>query len=155
AILRQVPLKTIKEAIESIQGVAGRFEQVEAGQDYAVIVDYAHTPDSLQNVLKTVEEFAERKIYVVVGTGGDRDKTKRPQMATVATNDAQLTIRTTDKPRTESPMDIINDMTAELSAVNYEGIESRKQAIEQAINYATSGDVILIAGKGHETYQEF
>lgn len=154
AILRQVPLKTIKEAIESIQGVAGRFEQVEAGQDYAVIVDYAHTPDSLQNVLKTVEEFAERKIYVVVGTGGDRDKTKRPQMATVATNYADWTILTSDNPRTESPMDILNDMTAELSAVNYEVIESRKQAIEQAINYATSGDVILIAGKGHETYQE-
>src|SRR5699024_11008461 len=97
---------------------------------------------------------AERKIYVVVGTGGDRDKTKRPQMATVATNYADWTILTSDNPRTESPMDILNDMTAELSAVNYEVIESRKQAIQQEINDATSGDVRLIAGKGHETNQE-
>src|SRR5699024_4263940 len=75
-------------------------------------------------------------------------------MATIATNYADWTILTSDNPRTESPMEILNDMTAELSAVNYEVIESRKQAIEQAINYATSGDVILIAGKGHETYKE-
>src|SRR5699024_12078878 len=101
AIVQQMVIKTIKEGIESIHGVAVRFEQVEAWQDYAVIVDYAHTPDSLQNVLKTVEEVAERKIYVVVGTGGDRDKTKRPQMATVATNYADWTILTCDNPRTE------------------------------------------------------
>src|SRR5699024_10228215 len=131
AILRQVPLKTIKEAIESIQGVAGRFEQVEAGQDYAVIVDYAHTPVSLQNVLKTVEEFAVRKIYVVVGTGGDRDKTKRPQMATVATNYADWTILTSTSPRTESPRENANSSTAALSVVNSAGIVSRTEAIAE------------------------
>lgn len=154
ALLREVPLATIKRAIEGIQGVAGRFEQVEAGQDYAVIVDYAHTPDSLQNVLETVKEFAERKIYVVVGTGGDRDKTKRPQMAAVATEFADCAIFTSDNPRTEQPMAILNDMTDGVPAANYEVIENRKKAIETAISYATTGDVILIAGKGHEAYQE-
>src|SRR5699024_5823175 len=102
AILRQVPLKTIKEAIESIQVVAGRFEPVVARQDYAGIVEYAHTPNSLQNVLITVEDWATRKIYADVGTGGDRDKTKPPQTATIATNYADGTILTPDNPRTES-----------------------------------------------------
>lgn len=154
ALLRQVPLATIKKALEDIPGVPGRFEQVDAGQDYAVIVDYAHTPDSLENVLRTVQEFAEKKVYVVVGTGGDRDRKKRPLMAATAVEYSDLAILTSDNPRTEDPQAILRDMTDGLQGENYAVVENRKQAIEKAVLLAEPGDVILIAGKGHETYQE-
>lgn len=154
AYVKKIPLSVIKEALEDIVGVDGRFERVDVGQDYAVIVDYAHTPDSLENVLQTIEQFAEQKIYVVVGTGGDRDRTKRPLMAEVAVKYSDWTIFTSDNPRTEDPHAILHDMTDGLTANNYEVIENRKQAIERAVSLAKKGDVILIAGKGHETYQE-
>lgn len=154
AILLKVPLKTIKEALETIAGVDGRFEQVTVGQKFAVIVDYAHTPDSLENVLQTIKEFAEQKVYVVVGTGGDRDRTKRPLMANVATKYSDVAIFTSDNPRTEEPLAILNDMTSGLTAKNYQVIENRKEAIHHAVQLANDGDIILIAGKGHETYQE-
>lgn len=154
ALLREVPLDRIKKALEDIPGVPGRFEQVDVGQDYAVIVDYAHTPDSLENVLRTIEEFATRKVYVVVGTGGDRDRTKRPLMAGTAVRYSNLAILTSDNPRTEDPVSILQDMTDGLTEKNYEVIINRKQAIEKAVSLAEAGDVILIAGKGHETYQE-
>lgn len=154
AIAMNVPLSTIKTAFESITGVNGRFEQVNAGQNYAVIVDYAHTPDSLENVLTTIKEFATKNIYVVVGCGGDRDRSKRPLMAEIATQYADLALFTTDNPRTEDPKDILADMTDGLTSTNYEVIVDRKEAIERAIHLAKEDDVILIAGKGHETYQE-
>jgi UDP-N-acetylmuramoyl-L-alanyl-D-glutamate--2,6-diaminopimelate ligase len=154
ALLRQVPVATIKHALESMPGIAGRFEQVDIGQDYAVIVDYAHTPDSLENVLTTIEDFKEQKVYVVVGTGGDRDKKKRPLMAKVAVDHGDWVIFTSDNPRTEAPGAILQDMTTDLTAENYEVIKNRGAAIKQAIGLAKTGDVILIAGKGHETYQE-
>lgn len=152
--VQNVPLSVIKEALEEVNGVDGRFERVDVGQDYAVIVDYAHTPDSLENVLQTIKEFANRKIYVVVGSGGDRDRTKRPLMAQVALNYSDWTIFTSDNPRTEDPKQILQDMTRGIKGDHYEVIENRKEAIERAIELASSGDVILIAGKGHETYQE-
>lgn len=154
AIAMEVPLLTIKHALESISGVAGRFEQVQAGQNFATIVDYAHTPDSLQNVLETIAEFKQNKVYVVVGTGGDRDRTKRPLMAQVALDYADKVIFTSDNPRTEDPQDILNDMTQSLTDSHFEVIIDRQEAIDRAVQLAEDGDTILIAGKGHETYQE-
>src|SRR5699024_6869006 len=110
-ILKIVSLSIIKSTFEVINGVAGRFEQVNAGQNFAVVVDYAPTPDSLENVLQTVKEFTDNKVYVVVGTGGDRDKKKRPLMANVALDYADQAIFTSDNPRTEDPQSILSDMT--------------------------------------------
>ncbi|WP_067728303.1 UDP-N-acetylmuramoyl-L-alanyl-D-glutamate--2,6-diaminopimelate ligase [Oceanobacillus damuensis] len=155
AIAAKVPLSVIKTAMESINGVNGRFEPVVEGQDFAVIVDYAHTPDSLENVLQTSREFAKKKVYVVVGCGGDRDRSKRPLMAKIALTYADHAIFTSDNPRTENPQQILDDMTSGLdeSDGSFEVIEDRKDAIKQAVNYAKDEDIILIAGKGHETYQ--
>lgn len=152
--VQNVPFTIIKEALEEVNGVDGRFERVDVGQDYAVIVDYAHTPDSLINVLETIKQFAEQKVYVVVGSGGDRDRTKRPLMAQAALDYSDWTIFTSDNPRTEDPKQILQDMTSGITGDHFEVIENRKEAIERAIQLASSGDVILIAGKGHETYQE-
>ncbi|MBP2077545.1 UDP-N-acetylmuramoyl-L-alanyl-D-glutamate--2,6-diaminopimelate ligase [Oceanobacillus polygoni] len=154
AIAANVPLTEIKTALEQIEGVNGRFEPVVEGQNYAVIVDYAHTPDSLENVLQTAREFAKNNVYVVVGCGGDRDRTKRPLMASIAVKYADHAIFTSDNPRTEDPQLILDDMTAGLGeSSSYDVIIDRKTAISQAIGHATSDDIILIAGKGHETYQ--
>ncbi|UQD51616.1 UDP-N-acetylmuramoyl-L-alanyl-D-glutamate--2,6-diaminopimelate ligase [Bacillus methanolicus] len=149
-----ISLKQMIKSIEEVEGVPGRFELVNAGQDFAVIVDYAHTPDSLENVLKTVKQFAERNIYVVVGCGGDRDRTKRPLMAKIACKYATHPIFTSDNPRSEDPLQIIRDMEEGVKGKQYKSIVDRKEAITYAINNAQKGDVILIAGKGHETYQQ-
>ncbi len=141
------------QSIEEISGVSGRFELVSAGQEFPVIVDYAHTPDSLENVLKTVKEFAQKKIFVVVGCGGDRDKTKRPIMAKIACQLATDPIFTSDNPRSEDPAQILRDMEAGVIGQTYQVIEDRRQAIQHAVTKAEAGDVIVIAGKGHETYQ--
>lgn len=154
AISANVPLSDIKDALENVKGVSGRFEPVEGNHDFAVIVDYAHTPDSLENVLKTIKGFAKQKIYVVVGCGGDRDKTKRPLMADIAIDYADHVVFTSDNPRTEDPGLILNDMTEGLEEEHYEIIESRKDAINKVVKLADTDDIILIAGKGHETYQE-
>ncbi|SIQ77505.1 UDP-N-acetylmuramoylalanyl-D-glutamate--2,6-diaminopimelate ligase [Peribacillus simplex] len=140
-------------SIEDIKGVAGRFELITANQDFPVIVDYAHTPDSLENVLKTVGEFARKKIFVIVGCGGDRDKTKRPIMAEIACSLATDPIFTSDNPRSEDAAQILRDMEAGVVGKEYTVIEDRRQAIAYAVSKAEEGDVILIAGKGHETYQ--
>ncbi|GAB3067961.1 UDP-N-acetylmuramoyl-L-alanyl-D-glutamate--2,6-diaminopimelate ligase [Virgibacillus ainsalahensis] len=154
AIASNVPLHVIKTAMESINGVNGRFEPIVCNQSYSVIVDYAHTPDSLENVLQTIKGFAKRKVYVVVGCGGDRDRTKRPLMAKTALKYADYAIFTSDNPRTEDPKVILNDMTDGLISSDYEVIIDRKKAIRQAIELAEDDDIILIAGKGHETYQQ-
>lgn len=143
----------IIDAIGTLNGVAGRFELVEAGQNYTVIVDYAHTPDGLENVLRTVKEIAKGKIYSVCGCGGDRDKTKRPQMAKISTEYADESIFTSDNPRSEKPENILEDMVNGLKNNTYKCIINRKEAIEYAVSNAKAGDVIIIAGKGHETYQ--
>ncbi|GEN30340.1 UDP-N-acetylmuramoyl-L-alanyl-D-glutamate--2,6-diaminopimelate ligase [Cerasibacillus quisquiliarum] len=156
AICHNVSLHTIKEALESMTGVDGRFEPVVVGQDFGVIVDYAHTPDSLENVLTTIQEFANKKITVVVGCGGDRDRSKRPLMAQVAVKYADEAVFTSDNPRTEDPNQIIEDMVQGLNEkeTNYTVIVDRKKAIEYAIQKAESEDIVIIAGKGHETYQQ-
>jgi UDP-N-acetylmuramoyl-L-alanyl-D-glutamate--2,6-diaminopimelate ligase len=148
-----VPLDVIVDALEKTKGVPGRFEVVNVGQKFTVIVDYAHTPDSLENVLKTIQQFAKGKIYTVVGCGGDRDRTKRPIMANIAVTYSDKAIFTSDNPRTEDPMQILKDMEADLEKTNYCSIVDRKKAIEYAVSLAKEEDVILIAGKGHETYQ--
>ncbi|HEU4962546.1 MAG TPA: UDP-N-acetylmuramoyl-L-alanyl-D-glutamate--2,6-diaminopimelate ligase [Bacilli bacterium] len=157
ACLREgVSLEQIKSSLERIPGVNGRFESVDAGQDFTVIVDYSHTPDSLENALKTVNEFATGRVYCIVGCGGDRDRTKRPLMAGIAAQYADLAIITSDNPRTEDPERILDDMEAGLADTareRYVRITDRTSAIRYAVELAKADDVILIAGKGHETYQ--
>ncbi|MCM2674825.1 UDP-N-acetylmuramoyl-L-alanyl-D-glutamate--2,6-diaminopimelate ligase [Alkalicoccobacillus plakortidis] len=154
AIASGLELEQVKESIERVQGIAGRFEPVQCGQPFSVIVDYAHTADSLKNVLDTVSELTNGQVTVVVGCGGDRDASKRPVMAEIAVKQADRAIFTSDNPRSEDPELILKDMTSGLLADNYETILDRKQAIYRAIEEAEEGDVVLIAGKGHETYQD-
>lgn len=148
-----IPLESMKKSLQSMEGVAGRFETISLGQPYAVIVDYAHTPDSLENVLKTVRQFTQGKVFCVVGCGGDRDKTKRPLMAQIATEAADFAFFTSDNPRSENPVDIIKDMEKGVNKNNYTVIVDRKEAIAAAIQKAKKDDAVIIAGKGHETYQ--
>jgi UDP-N-acetylmuramoyl-L-alanyl-D-glutamate--2,6-diaminopimelate ligase len=153
AYVSNVPLDSAAATIERMKGVPGRFEAVNGGQDFSVIVDYAHTPDSLENVLKTIRQFAQKRIYTIIGCGGDRDRTKRPLMAKVACTYSTDPIFTSDNPRTEDPLQILADMEKGVQGHPYRVIPDRKAAIETAITEAKEGDVVLIAGKGHETYQ--
>lgn len=154
ALVSGIPLEQAIRSIESVKGVAGRFELIDAGQDFTVIVDYAHTPDSLENVLKTIKEFATGEVFVVVGCGGDRDRTKRPLMAKIASDYSEHPIFTSDNPRSEDPIQIIKEMVGGVEGQAYEAIVDRKLAIRHAISLAKKNDVVLIAGKGHETYQQ-
>ncbi|MBP3038731.1 UDP-N-acetylmuramoyl-L-alanyl-D-glutamate--2,6-diaminopimelate ligase [Bacillaceae bacterium Marseille-Q3522] len=149
-----IPIEKIAASVEKVKGVAGRFEMVHAGQHFSVIVDYSHTPDSLENALKTIRQFAKKKIYVVVGCGGDRDRTKRPLMAKIACQYATDAIFTSDNPRSEDPVAIIHQMEEGVKGKRYKSFIHRKEAIEDAIFAAEADDVVLIAGKGHETYQQ-
>jgi UDP-N-acetylmuramoyl-L-alanyl-D-glutamate--2,6-diaminopimelate ligase len=147
--------ETIREALPGAGGVPGRFEPVDAGQEFAVIVDYSHKPDALDNVLRTAREMASRKLVVVVGAGGDRDRGKRPLMGAAAARHGDLVIVTSDNPRSEDPEAIIAAVAE--GAGEGQGVEritDRRAAIERAIGLAGEGDVVVIAGKGHETYQE-
>lgn len=146
-------LDEIIASLESFRGVAGRFESVDAGQSFPVIVDYAHTPDSLENVLKTARSLTKGRVFAIVGCGGDRDRKKRPLMAKIACRYADYAIFTSDNPRSEDPRAIIADMEAGVKGEEYVVIVDRAEAIEHAIFTAQTGDLVLIAGKGHETYQ--
>ncbi|MCG0274728.1 MAG: UDP-N-acetylmuramoyl-L-alanyl-D-glutamate--2,6-diaminopimelate ligase [Thermosediminibacteraceae bacterium] len=149
-----VDLDTIAEALEKVKGVPGRFEPVDEGQDFTVIVDYAHTPDGLENVLSTIKSFARGRIITVFGAGGDRDRGKRPLMGRVVSEYSDYFIITSDNPRSEDPEAIIDDIEKGVSENSkYERMPDRKEAIKRAIELASEGDVILIAGKGHENYQ--
>lgn len=151
-----IPVPIIKRALENVTGVPGRFELVDRGQDFAVIVDYAHTPDGLQNVLSTAREITSGRLITVFGCGGDRDRTKRPQMGAIAAQMSDLAVVTSDNPRNEDPMNIIEDILPGVrgtNRANYVVIPDRREAIRQAIREAGSGDVVVIAGKGHEDYQ--
>ncbi|GGD71044.1 UDP-N-acetylmuramoyl-L-alanyl-D-glutamate--2,6-diaminopimelate ligase [Paenibacillus nasutitermitis] len=158
ALIEEVPLDQIKASLESLHGVPGRVEAVKAGQPFAVIVDYAHTPDGLENVLAAVKELATGKIICVFGCGGDRDRTKRPLMGSIAGRYADYAIVTSDNPRTEDPQQILKDVEVGLigdgvPGDRYELQEDRRAAIQKAVDMASPEDVILIAGKGHEAYQ--
>ncbi|MGP4040397.1 UDP-N-acetylmuramoyl-L-alanyl-D-glutamate--2,6-diaminopimelate ligase [Gracilibacillus sp. D59] len=148
-----IELEIIQNVLNNTSGVKGRFQPVEHKKDFGVIIDYAHTPDSLENVLSTINRFCEGNIYVVVGCGGDRDRRKRPLMAEVACQSADQAYFTSDNPRSESPQAIIDDMVKGLKHDNYQTVLDREEAIKQAIEKANDKDVVLIAGKGHETYQ--
>jgi UDP-N-acetylmuramoyl-L-alanyl-D-glutamate--2,6-diaminopimelate ligase len=152
-----IPVDTIKEALESTRGVPGRFELVDSGQDFAVIVDYAHTPDGLENILKTARQIAAGRLITVFGCGGDRDRTKRPLMGEIAAAYSDHAIITSDNPRTEDPLKIIEDVEAGVRPAAEKGgytVEpDRRKAIRLAVETARPGDVVVIAGKGHEDYQ--
>lgn len=154
ALIEGFSLHKIKNSLERVKGVAGRFECVNREVPYMVLVDYSHTPDSLENALSTIQEFAEGKVICVVGCGGDRDRSKRPQMAKVAESYSDLTIVTSDNPRSEPPEQILDEMVQGFTKQEYVRLVDRQRAIEFAIEQAGPGDVVLIAGKGHETYQE-
>lgn len=145
----------IVQGFKNTKGVAGRFESIPNDKDISVIVDYAHTPDALENILKTAQGFAKGDIITVFGCGGDRDKTKRPIMGSIAQKYSNYSIVTSDNPRTEDPKAIINDILVGLNKEdnNFEVVEDRKEAIKAAIKKAKKGDVVIIAGKGHENYQ--
>jgi UDP-N-acetylmuramoyl-L-alanyl-D-glutamate--2,6-diaminopimelate ligase len=144
---------TIAGALPGAGGVPGRFEPVDVGQDFAVIVDYSHKPDALDNVLRTARELATRHLIVVVGAGGDRDRGKRPLMGAAAAQHADTVVITSDNPRSEDPEAIIAAI-AEGAGRDAVQIVDRRGAIDHAIGLAGPGDVVIIAGKGHETYQE-
>lgn len=150
-----IPRGVFQEALRTTGGVAGRFEVVPNNKGINVIVDYAHTPDALENVLKTAKEFAKGNIITVFGCGGDRDKSKRPLMGKIGQEFSDICFVTSDNPRTEDPKLIIEDILKGLDQKNknYRVVVDRKEAIEEAIKFAKKDDIVIIAGKGHENYQ--
>ncbi len=153
-----VPAPDAAKALESMPGVPGRLETVEAGQDFKVYVDYAHTDDALANALETVREVTSGRVLVLFGCGGDRDAGKRRRMGGVAALQADFTVITSDNPRSEPPEQIANEIVDGHTAHCTEGLMvelDRARAIEEIIWMARPGDAVVIAGKGHETYQEF
>lgn len=152
-----VSVRQAAEALLTVQGVKGRIEVVPTpGKDYTVLIDYAHTPDGLENVLRSVRDFCKGRLIAVFGCGGDRDPIKRPIMGRIGAELADIAIITSDNPRTEDPMAIIRDVTAGLdtSSEFVKIIENRRKAIEYAMDIGKKDDIIVLAGKGHETYQE-
>jgi UDP-N-acetylmuramoyl-L-alanyl-D-glutamate--2,6-diaminopimelate ligase len=152
------PIEAVVETLSALRGAPGRFETFKGG-DITVIVDYAHTPDALANVLQTIEglRVPGQRIITVVGCGGNRDKGKRPLMGDIAARMSDYAVFTSDNPRNEQPLDIIQDMLQGVSISDRKKvvvIEDRRAAIREAIQMAQAGDIVLVAGKGHETYQE-
>lgn len=152
-----VSLTDCAEVLANVQGVKGRVEVVPTpGKDFTVLIDYAHTPDGLENVLSSVKGFCKGRLIAVFGCGGDRDPIKRPIMGKIGTEIADIAIITSDNPRTESPMAIIDDILKGVEAPEekWKVIENRPEAIQYAVDIAEKDDIIVLAGKGHETYQE-
>ncbi|MBR3968185.1 MAG: UDP-N-acetylmuramoyl-L-alanyl-D-glutamate--2,6-diaminopimelate ligase [Clostridia bacterium] len=149
------PINTVATAIESIKGIKGRAESVPTGRDFTVIIDYAHTPDGLKNILKTFRDCEKNRVIALFGCGGDRDKTKRPIMGKIAVRYADYVIVTSDNPRSEDPEMIIKDILegTQGASTPVKVIENRVEAIKYAVSIALPGDIIVLAGKGHETYQ--
>ena len=150
-----VSLNTIISALSSTSGVRGRIETIPTGRDFTVITDYAHSPDSLENVLSSLKETVKGRLVALFGCGGDRDRTKRPLMAAAAARHADALIVTSDNPRTEDPQAIIDEILPGLEgfSVPYTVIVNRREAIFHAVRTAQPGDTIVLAGKGHEDYQ--
>ena len=157
AVQLGISLSDAAKALQSVQGVKGRVEVVPTpGKPYTVLIDYAHTPDGLENVLSSVKGYCKGRLIAVFGCGGDRDPIKRPIMGKIGTDIADIAVVTSDNPRTEEPMAIIEDIVKGIDPDknNYLVIENRVQAIHQAMDIAEKNDIIVLAGKGHETYQE-
>ena len=150
-----IPLATAAEALKELHGVKGRAEVVPTGRDFTVIIDYAHTPDGLKNILSTFRECEKNRLIAVFGCGGDRDKTKRPIMGNIAAHYSDYAIVTSDNPRTEEPSAIIEDILEGMkgAVIPVKVIENRIEAIKFAVSIAKKDDIIVLAGKGHETYQ--
>jgi UDP-N-acetylmuramoyl-L-alanyl-D-glutamate--2,6-diaminopimelate ligase len=155
ALCLGLDLKTIRSGVEALKGVPGRMETIEAGQDFTVIVDYAHSPDSLDNLLQTVSHLPHKRVITLFGCGGDRDKTKRPVMGEIAAGASDLVIATSDNPRSEDPLEILKEIEMGLRRGRAPFViePDRRLAIESAIATASVGDVVVLAGKGHEDYQ--
>lgn len=156
-ILMGIPMEDILAGLKENYGVPGRFQTIKSCKGFNAIVDYAHTPDGLENILNTAKEFVKGRIITVFGCGGDRDRTKRPIMGEIAGRLSDVCIITSDNPRTEDPEQILKDVEAgtKKTACPYECICDRKEAIFHAVDMAKEGDVIVVAGKGHEDYQIF
>ncbi|MGL5677286.1 MAG: UDP-N-acetylmuramoyl-L-alanyl-D-glutamate--2,6-diaminopimelate ligase [Cellulosilyticaceae bacterium] len=148
-------METILEALKSVKGVPGRIQSFGAPKGYSVIVDYAHTPDGLENVLQAITQFVKGRIITVFGCGGDRDNTKRPIMGEMAAKYSDYVVVTSDNPRSEDPLRILEqvEVGVKRQTTPYRMIEDRKEAIHQALQMAAQDDVVLVAGKGHENYQ--
>jgi UDP-N-acetylmuramoyl-L-alanyl-D-glutamate--2,6-diaminopimelate ligase len=154
ARLLGIPESAVSEGLGGLAGVPGRFESVDEGQPFGVLVDYAHTPDSLANVLRTARELTAERLICVFGCGGDRDRGKRPEMGRIAAELSDVPIVTSDNPRSEDPRAIIDEILAGMEGDPL--VEpDRRAAIELSIQHARDGDVVVIAGKGHEQGQEF
>ena len=152
--LLDLPQEAVQEGVEALEGVPGRFQAVDEGQPFTVLVDYAHTPDSLENVLRAARELATGRVVCVFGCGGDRDRGKRPLMGRIASELADVALITSDNPRSEDPLAIIEEILAGADpAADVE--PDRRTAIARAVELAEDGDVVVIAGKGHEQGQEF
>lgn len=151
-----LPLEPCAQALAHVHGVKGRVEVVPTPTDYTVLIDYAHTPDALENVLLTVRDFTPGRVICVFGCGGDRDPMKRPIMGEIAQRLADVPVVTSDNPRTEDPQAIIDDVLAGFRAGEAQAVvePDRAKAIHLALSMAQAGDTVLLAGKGHETYQE-
>ena len=152
-MVMNVDMKRAVRAVSEMNTVKGRIEKVPNDRQITILIDFAHTPDSLKNVLKTIKVIYEKRIITVFGCGGDRDKTKRPIMGKIACQYSDLVYITSDNPRTEDPDSIIDDIVADLDKKDYVRITDRTEAIRAAIVEAKPGDTVLIAGKGHENYQ--
>jgi UDP-N-acetylmuramoyl-L-alanyl-D-glutamate--2,6-diaminopimelate ligase len=157
ALALSIPLETIVRGLDAAPQVPGRLERIDCGQPFSVVVDYAHTPDSLDKALAAVREVTSGRVIVVFGCGGDRDPDKRPVMGRVAGRGADYAFVTSDNPRSEDPVGIILQVEDGLKSGDgaYSTVVDRRAAITQAIEFARPGDTVLIAGKGHEDYQEF
>lgn len=155
AVSLGIPLQQVLAALHQVKGVKGRIEVVPTGRDFTVIIDYAHTPDALEKILKSIRGFAKGRVVALFGCGGDRDKTKRPIMGMMAQQNADFCIVTSDNPRTEDPQAIIDDILPGMDgdSAPYVVVPNRKEAIAYALKNAQKGDIVLLAGKGHEDYQ--
>ena len=155
AIELGIPIAVVAQAISTIEGIKGRAESVPTGKDFTVIIDYAHTPDGLKNILKTFRDCEKNRVIALFGCGGDRDKTKRPIMGSIAVRYADYVIITSDNPRSEDPDAIIKDIIEGTSGSStpIKVIANRIDAIKYAVSIAKPNDIIVLAGKGHETYQ--
>ena len=153
ALKEGIALSTIKSAIERFFLIPGRLERIDLAGDFSVFVDYAHTEDALKNILKTLRPLTNKRIIVVFGCGGERDKTKRPKMGRAVSELSDYAIITNDNPRSEDPMEIIRNITRGIKKNNYCVIPERREAIRKSLSLARRGDIVLVAGKGHENCQ--
>lgn len=155
ALTLGIDFDNVLTAISKSNGVKGRIEVVPTATDFTVIIDYAHSPDGLENIITSLREIAEKRVVTLFGCGGDRDKTKRPKMGKIAAELSDFCVVTSDNPRSENPTEIINDILVGMKGIStpYKVVENRKEAIRWAMENAQKGDIILLAGKGHETYQ--